>query len=141
MTAKGPSTKSTTRGAAAPESVETFLSSLDHPSKPEILVLRQIILAADPTIAESIKWKAPSFHTSEHFATMNLRVKTGIGVIMHFGARKNEISTTGVTIPDPDSLLEWLAKDRAMVTFRDLNDIAARRSPFTELIREWINHV
>lgn len=141
MPSKSPSTNSTKRSAAAPESVESFLSSLDHPSKPEILALRRIILAADPNIAESIKWKAPSFHTSEHFATMNLRGKTGIGVILHFGAKKNQISTTGVAIPDPDWLLEWLAKDRAMVTFRDLNDIAARRAAFTNLIREWIKHV
>ena len=141
MTSKGPRTKSTNRSAAASESVESFLASLDHPSKPEILALRHIILAADPIIGESIKWRAPSFHTSEHFATMNLRVKIGIGVIMHFGAKKSDISATGVTIPDPDSLLEWLAKDRAMLTFRDLNDIAARRSAFTNLIREWIKHV
>lgn len=139
MSSKGSDTKSTKR--TAPESVETFLSSLDHPSKPEILALRQVILAADPTIAESIKWKAPSFYTSEHFATMNLRVKEGIAVILHFGAKKSDISTTGVAIPDPDSLIEWLAKDRAMVTFRDLDDIAARRSSFTKLIREWIKHV
>lgn len=141
MTSKGSGTQSSKRSPATLESVETFLSSLDHPSKPEILALRRIILAADPTIAESIKWKAPSFYTSEHFATMNLRVKTGIGVIMHFGAKKSAVSTTGVAIPDPDSLLEWLAKDRAMVTFRDLNDIEARRSAFTNLIREWIKHL
>lgn len=141
MTSKGSDTKPTKRSAPTPESVETFLALLDHPSKQEILALRQIILAADPTIAESIKWKAPSFYTSEHFATMNLRVKTGIGVILHFGAKKSDISTSGVAIPDPDSLLAWLAKDRATVTFRDLNDIAARRSAFTKLIRQWIKHV
>lgn len=136
MTSKRSGTKSSNRSAAAPESVEAFLSSLRHPFRQDILALRQII-----TIAESIKWKAPSFYTSEHFATMNLRAKTGVGVIMHFGAKKNDISTRGVTIRDPDSLLEWLSKDRAMVTFRDLNDIAARGPAFTNLIREWIKHV
>lgn len=138
MSSKGSDRKSTKR--TAPESVETFLSSLDHPSKQEILALRRIILAADPTIAESIKWKAPSFYTSEHFATMNLRVTKGIAVILHFGAKKSDISTTGVAIPDPDSSLEWLAKDRAMVTFRDSDYIGTRRSSFTKLIREWIKH-
>ena len=127
--------------AAADESVETFLAALDHPSKQEILALRRIILDADPTIAEGIKWKVPSFHTSDYFATMNLRAKTGIGVILHFGAKKSDISITGVAVPDPESLLEWLAKDRAMVTFHDLNDIEARRSAFTNLVREWIKHV
>lgn len=138
---KAPRPKPTQRSASTPESVESFLASLDHPCKEEILALRQILLAADPAIAEGIKWNVPSFRTVEHFATMNLRAKNGIGVILHFGAKKNDISTTGVSIADPDSLLEWLAKDRAMVTFRDLNDIAARQSAFTNLIRQWIRHV
>jgi hypothetical protein len=72
---------------------------------------------------------------------MNLRVKTGIGVVLHFGAKKSEISRAGVEIPDPASLLVWLAKDRAMITFRDVDDIAARRAALTKLIREWIKHV
>jgi len=141
MTSKRFSTKPGRRIVPTPENVETFLASLDHPSKPEILALRHIILAADPTIAEGIKWNVPSFRTSEYFATMNLRGTSGIGVILHFGAKKRDISTTGVAISDPDSLLSWLAKDRAMVTFRDLNDITERRSAFTNLIRQWIVHV
>ena len=66
---------------------------------------------------------------------MNLRGKKGIGVILHFGAKKRDISTTGVAIEDPESLLEWLAKDRALVTFRDSGDIAAKQSAFTSLIQ------
>jgi hypothetical protein len=139
--AMGRTTKPGRRGAATPENVETFLASLDHPFKQEILALRQIILAADPTISEGIKWNVPSFRTSEYFATMNLRAKSGIGVILHFGAKKTDISSTGVAVPDPDRLLAWLGKDRAMVMFRDLNDIAERRSAFTALVREWIGHV
>jgi hypothetical protein len=124
-----------------PESVEAFVASLDEASKQAVCALRQIFLAADPSIAEGIKWNVPSFLTSDYFATMNLRVKNGIGVVLHFGAKKSDISRTGVAIPDPASLLVWLAKDRAMITFRDVDDITARRSALTELIREWIKHL
>jgi hypothetical protein len=141
MPSKNTVKESKKRAAESPESVEAFLSSLDHPSKDVILALRQIILAADPSISEGIKWKVPSFRTSEYFATMNLRVTDGAGVILHFGAKKRDISTTGVAVPDPDSLLVWLAKDRATVTFRDLNDLTARESSFSNLIRQWIKHV
>jgi hypothetical protein len=142
MTSKSSSKKPGKRSATTPpETVEQFLASLQGKSKQEVLALRKIILAANPDIAEGIKWNVPSFRTSEYFATMNLRVKTGIAVILHFGAKKREIPATGVAIADPESLLVWLAKDRAMVTFRDVNDIAARRSAFTNLIREWIKHV
>lgn len=141
MTSKDSGSKPTRRSSPTSESVEAFLDTLDHPSKQEILLLRQIILAADPTIAEGIKWKVPSFHTVEYFATMNLRVKPGIGVILHFGAKKGAIATSGVAISDPDSLLVWLAKDRATVTFRDVDDLAARRATFTNLIRQWIEYL
>ena len=66
MAPKASSTKPTKRGASAPETVEGFLASLDHPFKQEILAIRQVILGADPAIAEGIKWNAPSFRTSEH---------------------------------------------------------------------------
>lgn len=141
MTSKASSAKPTKRGASAPEGVETFLASLDHPFKQEILALRQIILGADPGITEGIKWNAPSFRTSEYFATFQLRAKEGVQVILHLGAKTRASSTSGIAIADPESLLEWLAKDRASVKFRDLKDIDARRSAFANVIREWIKHV
>jgi hypothetical protein len=124
-----------------PENVETFLASLDHPFKHEILALRQIILDTDPHIAEGIKWNAPSFRTSEYFATFQLRAKDGVQLILHLGAKPRDTSTTGIAIADPESLLEWLAKDRASAKFHDLNDIDARRSAFANIIRQWITHV
>jgi hypothetical protein len=134
-------TSKATRPGRPAESVEVFLASLEEPQKQVAGALRQIFLAADPSIAEGIKWNVPSFRTSEYFATMNLRVKTGIGVVLHFGAKKSDISRNGVAIPDPASLLVWLAKDRAMVTFRDVDDINTRRAAFTNLIREWIKYL
>lgn len=121
--------------------VETYLASLDHPAKDAILALREVVLAADPSIAEGIKWNTLSFRTAEYFATLHLRAKTGFGLVMHFGAKKRDISTTGVAIDDPDSLLQWLAKDRAMVTFRDADDVAARATAFAAILRQWITHV
>jgi len=141
VAAKASSKTSAKHAESTPEDVEIFLAALDHPLKPEILALRQIILDADPSITEGIKWNVPSFRTSEYFATMHLRAKDGIHVILHLGAKTRDTAITGVAIADPESLLEWLAKDRASVTFRDLNDIDARRSAFAQIIRQWIAYV
>lgn len=135
------STKPSKRSAPATENVETFLAALEHKFKPEILALRQVILDADPNIAESIKWNAPSFRTSEHFATFQLRANDGVLVILHLGAKTRDTSTSGIAIADPDGLLEWLAKDRASAKFRDQADIQAKRSAFTHIIRQWITYV
>lgn len=127
------------RTSPGPDSVETFLASLDHPFKPEILALRQIILGADPSIEEGIKWNAPSFRTSEYFATFHLRAKPGVQIILHRGAKKRE--GPGVSIEDPESLLEWLGDDRASVKFRDMQDVEAKRSALAALVRQWVQHV
>lgn len=129
------------RGTAAPEDVDTFLAALHHPHKDEILALRQVILAADPAVAEGIKWNAPSFRTSEWFATFHLRAKGGVQVILHFGAKVRDRSAARAAIADPDSMLEWLGPDRASVKFRDAADVEAKRAAFAAVIRQWIAHV
>lgn len=105
------------------------------------MVLRQLILGADPRITEEIKWNAPSFRTTEHFATFQLRAKDGVQIIFHLGAKVRETATTGIPIADPAVLLTWLAKDRAAVSFHNLAEIQAKQAAFTDLVRAWIMQV
>ena len=140
MAARQPGKKPAKPRDPAREDVESFLSALDHPRKAEIQALRKIILAVDRRISEGIKWNAPSFRTEEYFATFHLRAKEGVQVILHRGAKKREPGTEGPAVADPDSLLEWLAADRALVRFSDRKDITAKRAAFTEILRQWITH-
>jgi hypothetical protein len=121
--------------------VDEFMRALEHPFKAEIEVLRASILGADRAIAEGIKWNAPSFRTTEYFATTNLREKKGIGLIFHLGAKVRELPPGGVVIDDPEGLLEWLGKDRAMVVFRNREDVEAKRAALVRIVRQWIVHV
>lgn len=121
--------------------VDAFMATLVHPCKAEIEALRELFLGADPGIAEGIKWNAPSFRTSEYFATTNLRAKTGVGVILHFGAKARTVPAGGVAIDDPDGLLKWLACDRAMLEFADGDDLASKQPSLAAIIRQWIAHV
>jgi len=121
--------------------VDTLLSALTHPRTPEIQALRAIILASDSRIAEGVKWNAPSFRTTEYFATFHLRAKEGVQLILHFGARVRADRRARPPLADPAHLLTWLANDRATATFRDLDDIAAKRSDFQRLLQAWIELV
>jgi hypothetical protein len=121
--------------------VDAFLAALDHPFKQEILAIRRIILDADPTIAEGIKWNAPSFRTSEWFATFHLRAKDGVRVILHLGAKKRADANPRASVTDPESLLEWLADDRASIRFSDVHEVNARGAALADLVREWIGEV
>jgi hypothetical protein len=115
--------------------VDAFMAELEHPFWSEIQAIRTAVRGADMTIAEGIKWNAPSFRTGEYFATVNLREKKGIGVILHRGAKVREGE---LQIVDPDMLLTWLAADRAMVVFRDMDDFVVKRAAFVHLIQDWI---
>lgn len=127
--------------SARPPDVETFLAELKHPLEREILLLRSIILAADPRITESIKWNAPSFSTTEHFATFHLRAKDAVQVVLHRGAKPRPGLLMRNTIADPAALLDWRSADRATVTFHDLQEVEARRKPFADIVREWVKFV
>lgn len=35
---------------------------------------------------------------------------------------------------------QWLGKDRCLVTFKDGNEIRAKRAALQDIIREWIQH-
>ncbi len=65
--------------------VQGFLDKLDHPRKPEMIRLREVLLAIDPAIGEKIKWNAPSFRTREHFATMRRSIAPQRGVARMYG--------------------------------------------------------
>ena len=127
-------------GASSPRDVDEFLRNLDHPLKPALEAVRWIIRGVSPEIQEGIKWNAPSFRTTEYFATVNIRNGV-VFIILHLGAKVKDNSTGGLKISDPAGLLEWLATDRAAVTFRDLKAIESSRKAFEEIIRQWIGHV
>jgi hypothetical protein len=121
--------------------VDELMNGLVHPQKATIEALREVMLSTDPSMREGVKWNAPSFRTGEYFATVHLRAKAGVVVILHFGAKAREVAAGKATIADPDGLLTWLAKDRASVTFADGVDLARKRGAFAAILRQWIAHV
>ena len=124
--------------------VTAFLRELDHPRKKEIEAVRRIILGVSPEIHEGIKWNAPSFRTTDYFATVNLRAKGGeerVWLILHTGAKVKKTATKGMQIADPAGLLKWLAKDRCLVTFAEGKDIQAKRVALEAIVRDWIRQL
>ncbi|MDQ3489051.1 MAG: DUF1801 domain-containing protein [Acidobacteriota bacterium] len=119
--------------------VDAFMATLDHPQKAAIAALREVVRGADPSIDEGVKWNAPSFRTHEYFAATHLRAKIGIGLILHLGAKVRD--EAAVRIEDPEGLLVWLAADRAVVHFADVDDVHAREKALQGVVRQWIAFV
>ena len=121
--------------------VAELIHALEEPTKTETELLRAAILGSDSAVSEGIKWNAPSFKTAEYFATTNLRTKTGVGLVLHFGAKARVVAADKDTIDDPKSLLKWVAKDRATAEFKDAKDIEAKRSALQAIVRQWVKYV
>ena len=83
------------------EAADALMKSLRHPAENEIQALRALVLQVHPTIREGVKWNAPSFRTSEYFATTNLRTKVGVSVVLHFGAKVRNVGVGRESIKDP----------------------------------------
>ena len=118
--------------------VSAFLAGLQHPLKPGSEQLRAAILASNEQITEHVKWNAPSFcYDGVDRATFRLQPGDRFQLILHRGA-KIRTDSADFRFEDPAGLVEWLAPDRAVVTFRDLADVEARQAAVVDLVNRWV---
>ena len=118
--------------------VNDLLDANKHPLRAEIDAMRTIILGAEKSIEEGVKWNAASFRTTEWFATLNgpKQVKVAI-IILHAGAKVKGIVLKD-RIADPSSLIKWLGNDRGMITFANATDIKNKQRALQAIVRAWI---
>lgn len=132
------STKDMMRAVKRPPQTDpavlAWLHDLGDPRKNEIDTVRQLVLDVSRDISEIIKWTAPTFRTTDDFLTFNLRAKGRIRLVFHTGAKVK----AEMTISDPAGLLEWLGKDRAIISVGDRADIESKRAALQAIVREWI---
>jgi uncharacterized protein YdhG (YjbR/CyaY superfamily) len=119
--------------------VQIYLDGLDHPLKPEILKIREIIFGVNPNLTEHIKWNAPSFCLNgEDKITYNLSPKKdSIQLVFHRGAKKKELPKEKL-ISDNSGLLKWATNDRAVIRFTSMQEILDNESSFIEIIKKWL---
>jgi hypothetical protein len=60
-----------------------------------------------------------------------------VQLVFHRGTRKRDDATT-FSFEDGSGLLERVARDRALVTFRDPGDVEAKRAALKDLVRRWM---
>jgi len=122
-----------------PEEVALFISQLDHPLKKALEEIREIILSADSTLTEHIKWKAPSFcHNGDDRVTMNLHKSDCVMLVFHRGAKVKDTNGKGRLIADNTGLLEWAADDRAIARFFSVEEVQTKKPLIVELVQKWV---
>ena len=118
--------------------VKSYLDELDHPLKDAILEMRKIVLSADKSITEHIKWNAPSFCVDgDDRITMKLFPPKEIQLVFHRGTEKKVLPKKHL-IADDAGLLKWVTNDRAIVGFVNLKDLKSRGAILKDVIKSWI---
>lgn len=119
--------------------VSDFLNKLNHPFIKEIEQLRNCILSADKNLTENIKWNGPNYcFDNKDRITMRIQPPTKqVQLIFHRGAKK-QMQPKDKLISNKSTMLVWKENDRAILTFKSLEDIENGKTELTTIINEWI---
>jgi hypothetical protein len=121
--------------------IDAVLDAAAHPQRALVDALRALIAGTVPAAVESIKWNAPSFATTEHFATFQLRARPHVQLVLHLGAKPRRDVDLRAVLGADASLLEWKAPDRALLTVRDAAHLDTVRERLERVLRTWASHV
>jgi Domain of unknown function (DU1801) len=123
------------------DEVTKFLEGLHHPLRAEIEELRRILLNSISGLTENIKWNGPNYCFEEQDrVTMRIQPPKQIQLIFHRGAKKI-IQPKDKLIDDKSGLLIWKENDRAIASFKNLDEIKKAESILEKIINSWINAV
>jgi hypothetical protein len=96
-------------------------------------------LSANPALTENIKWNGPNYcFDNEDRITMSIQPTTKQArLIFHRGAKK-QTQPKDKLIANKSKMLVWKENDRAIVTFKSLQDIEKGKAELTDIVTEWI---
>ena len=108
--------------------VDEWFSTYENPRKDLVQAVREVILAADPRVSETIKWKAPTFVFRGNIASFYPKSTKHVSLMFH----------TGASLPDPDGLLDGEGDTSRVARFESAEDLARKAPALRGLIAAWI---
>jgi hypothetical protein len=109
------------------DEVDAWMAAYDNPQKPVVQAVREIILAADARIGETIKWKAPTFVYKGNLASFFPRSKQHASLMFH----------TGASIEGDFPSLEGGKDTGRFMKFADVKDVKAKTAELRRLVVAW----
>lgn len=118
--------------------VSQFLNALNHPFRPEIEALRHIILSVNKGLTENIKWNGPNYcFNNEDRITMSIQPPKQVRIVLHCGA-KVKTAPKEKLIKNDYGILDWKGNDRAIATFKSMDDVERMKENLMKILVEWI---
>jgi len=136
------SAPSLTTKMSEPERVDAYMAGMKHPLKNVVEALRKIILSADSSVGEEIKWNAPTFFYAgemepfnpkeykRHLIVSNLYKQDCIRLVFPSGARIGDSS--GLLVGD-------YADGRRLALFSSMDEVQSKKAALQRAIRKWLD--
>ena len=110
------------------QDVDQWMAAYDNPQKASVQRIREIIMAADGRMEETIKWQAPTFMYKGNLASFFPKAKAHASLMFH----------TGAEIPGDFPHLEGDGDQARTMKFGDLDEVEARKGELEAIVVAWI---
>ncbi|OOQ62275.1 hypothetical protein BC343_01160 [Mucilaginibacter pedocola] len=120
------------------------MAKLDHPMKPVLQALREVILATDESVGEHIKWNAPSFLYIGDMAPSDPKAYKRYIIVSNFFKKDciRLVFPSGGKVSGTEGLLEGdYADGRRLAHFYSLEDVEAKKPALQQFIKSWLTMV
>lgn len=107
--------------------VGAWLANYDNPMKDVVVRMREVILAADERIDETIKWQAPTFTYKGNMASFFPKSRKHASLMFHKGA----------LIPGEFPNLEGDGKEARSFKVKDLDDLDRKTMELQAIVSAW----
>ena len=120
------------------QTVEQWLSLLDHPEVDLINQVRTLIKHAESALVEGVKWNAPSYALDGNdIITFNFRSYGPVSLIFHTGPKGKDTKTGQRLFEDASGLIEWVADKRFVLKVGDGRFLQTHAAEITRLVQTW----
>ncbi|HYK97222.1 MAG TPA: DUF1801 domain-containing protein [Candidatus Acidoferrales bacterium] len=107
--------------------VDAWFKRYDNPKKDVVMRIREIVLAADPRIEESIKWQAPTFTYNGNLASFYPKSKDHASLMFHTGAK----------IPGTYPRLEGTGATSRVMKIATIAEANKAEAEIEKIVRSW----
>jgi hypothetical protein len=119
-------TKTPRRSMPTNPDVDAWFAEYEHPGRDAMQLVRSTILE-DDRIAETIKWKSPTFMFEGNMASFNPRTKAHVSLMFH----------TGAAIPGEHPRLEGGGETARYMRLADAADVEEAADDIRAVVAAW----
>ncbi len=122
--------------AARYRTVTEFLAAQSPEVRDQVEVLRELVVRAEPTLVEGVKWNSPNFSIDgQDLLTVNVGRGDQVRLVLHRGTEIAENKGAAPSFDgDPGGLLMWHSDIRASMAVPSTD----RLEDATAVVRAWV---